>query len=257
MATRYDNPTKQTWRGWQWNQVRSRISRSNRKPLAVALAGDTAEDLRHANKHGIECVAVDNKMRCVKNFRKAGGLASQADLHDYLIAIQPTILLADLTTGVTPDALAMMLDAIGFCDSVAFNFQRGRDRGIRQLSGVVPQYRRQRERVDVPIGKHRGKISLAYVSRLVAEAWYGVNPGQKMLPADVSEDMFQAMKPEYESYKSKDGGNYFDSIVLTTAAFRLQGGEAKRLEGWASAEARSRAGAAKACLTKRRRHKNS
>jgi hypothetical protein len=247
---KYVNPTKSTWRGWSWNQVMQRAGRSYAyaKKTVCVLAGDSAGDAAHARKHGVKCVAIDYSVDNVRTFRETGGVAIQDSLRNQLIAMTPDCLIADFVNGITYENLAIAVDAIAICDAVVLNFLRGRDAlGGKMASAgdsMVPHYSGRRVVVE-PTGKHRGKLAAVLLGWMCAEDWYGIDRGRRFIP----EDLFGKMKPSFYSYRSKDSGQYFDSIAITTKDFQIQ--ETKEwIKSIAPQASRRKAAAARAVLAR-------
>jgi hypothetical protein len=247
---KYANPTKATWRGWSWNQVMQRSGKSylHAKKTVCVLAGDSAGDAGHAERHGVKCVAIDYSVDNVRTFRDTGGVAIQDSLKNQIVAMTPDCLIADFVNGITFDNLGLALDAITICDAVVLNFLRGRDalggKMARAGDSMVPHYSGRRVVVE-PTGKHRGKLAAVILGWMCAEDWYGIDRERKFIPAEV----FDKMKPSFHSYRSKDSGQYFDSVAITTKDFRIH--EAKDwVQSLAPQASRRKAAAAKAVLTR-------
>jgi hypothetical protein len=246
---KYSNPVKSTWRGWSWNQVTQRSGKSyshSRKTVCV-LAGDSAGDAIHAERHGVKCVAIDYDIGNVRTYRANGGAAIQDSLKNQLLAMAPDCVIADFVNGITFENLAIMIDSVAICDSVVFNFLRGRDPigGVMARSrAVVPNYIGRRK-VDETTGKHRGKLAALFIGWACAEMWYGIDREERFIPGEI----FEKMRPSFYSYKSQDSGQYFDSIAITTKDFRIV--ESKEwVASLAPLASRRKAAAAKAVLTK-------
>ena len=246
---KYTNPTKSTWRGWSWNQVVQRAGKScsHYKKTVCVLAGDSAGDVVHAEKHGVRCVAIDYSEGNVKNYRQSGGVAVQDSLKNQLTALTPDCLIADFVNGITVDNMALMLDSVIVCDAVVFNFLRGRDPLGGQLAAcgdaVIASYDGRR-RLSVECGKHRGRLSAMLLAWACAEMWYGIDRDARLIP----DDLFAKMRPSFYSYKSSDGGQYFDSVAITTKDFRIEQSK-PWIAGLAPIDSRRKAAAAKAVLT--------
>jgi hypothetical protein len=251
MGEVYDNATKDSWRGWAWNQLETRLGKSYAyapKKVCV-LAGDIAGDLPHAVKRNIDCVAVDTSQNCVRRFRENGGVATNDGLHNQIIALQPDGIIADLVSGVTVNSCRMMIDATGVCDAVIFNLLRGRDKGMGEADLMMPSFYGREKRLEY-VGKHRGRLLLLFAGAVISEMWLGTEKGSRFVP----DELFNYMKPSFYSYRSVDSGQYFDSVAVTTKDFRLGGGKAEmdRLRTYAPVDSRRKAAAAKALLTSRR-----
>lgn len=257
----YDNATKDTWRGFVWNQVADRLKRCpGAQQRVCVLAGDIAADREHATKRKLECVAVDCNLSAVKTFRKAGGVAVQDQLQNQLLALQPSAVIADLVSGLDFRVFRMFVTAQLLCDVVVFNLLRGRDKGMgeyaRDIANVglrVPEVTGRRVRW-VPVGKHRGRMLFAQGMRLTAKtvmSWQGMS----LEAADAYLEKFcVAMSPRFYSYQSKDSSQYFDTVVVTTQCLSKYNDSESRnlLRACAPKVSRRRAAAAKALLTMRK-----
>lgn len=250
-STRYANATKATWRGWAWNQLASRMGKSYKysPKRVIVLAGDSSGDMPHAFKHRVECIAVDSKTNCVEKWRDDGGVGVCDSLKNQVCAIQPSGVIGDFVCGVTPDGAALLVDCMAICDAVVFNFLRGRDRGIRSFDGDIPHYF-DRKMLREPIGNHRGKIAVIGAAMLLGENCGLIEQGDKFVPQSI----FDKLRPSFYSYKSKDGGQFFDSVAVTTKGFILSSIHDKEaVRRVAPVSSRRKAAAAKAVLTAKRK----
>lgn len=247
MAEKYNNPTKETWRGWAWNQIRSRGVLPGE--TVMVLCGEGGYDFEIARRKGYSVIGVDINSKCVDSFRAKGGIAVCDSLKDQLITIRPKALIADMLGGATSSTLGMLIDATAICDVVVFNLLRGRDNGICEMPGSIPKFS-GRQKSLTEIGKHRGKIATTYLLWHYAdEMGFG-----RFIP----NSLFEATKPDFHSYRSKDSRNlYYDSGALTTRkCTAIKNGEAcdlSVLSNFASRSSNRKAAAAKALLTMRRR----
>jgi hypothetical protein len=202
----------------------------------------------------VRCVAIDYVIDNVNTFRKAGGVAVQDSLKNQMIALTPEAIIADFVNGITAENHALLLDATHICDAVVFNFLRGRDVHGGKMAEVmkdgmytVPHYKGG-DVVAEHVGKHRGKMTALVIGYAVAKMWYEIPPSISVVPHAV----FENLQPSFYSYKSKDSGQWFDSVALTTKAFRIH--ETKEwVASLAPADSRRKAAAAKAILTKGKR----
>lgn len=225
---KYDNPTKQTWRGWAWNQLQSRIPKQS---TVMVLAGDAAADLEHARRRKFKCVAVDVDMKCVDTFRAAGGVAVQDKIHRQLMLINPDAAILDMLGGITPESWGNVMVSAQSCRAVVWNGLRGRDIGAgttarRLASQKCPDYSTGRLSLT-DYGLHRGKLAF---SALVGFYWMATNkrigelfvsasnyrgPAAIEVPQWFELEMASILRPAYSSYRSKDSNQYFDSIAWT------------------------------------------
>jgi len=252
MAEKYDNPTKDTWRGWAWNQISERMGKSySYRPKTVCvLAGSIAADLRCAAKHNVNCVGVDFDSDCVACFRDSGGVAVQDSLQNQIFAMQPNGVIADLLCGCTPGAGSMLLDSIAASEAVVFNFLRGRDKGIQRFPSEVPDYTK-RQPCAVEVGKHRGRIAISIAGKLINELYYGASREDYFVP----DKIWDKLRPSYYSYKSKDGGQFFDSVAVSCGDFGLTDSGKKFFRMQAPEKSKRKAAAAKALMTMARNKK--
>jgi len=216
---KYANATKDTWRGWAWNQIESRIGRSKHyAPKTVCvLAGDCAGDLPHAKKRGFECVGVDINENCVKTFRESGGIAVNGSLHFQAVAIQPDAVIADMLGGLTPKNLSVLIDCSVASKAVVINLLRGRDKGMRRFPEIckTADYSTGRKK-DIQVGNHRGCAIVMLLAQSCARDFgseENLDNGFTYIPQWI----VQKFKPCFYSYKSKDGNQWFDSVAITTA----------------------------------------
>lgn len=264
----YDNATKETWRGFAWNQVSERLKRvPGSQQRVCVLAGDIAADRECATKRGLECVAVDCNLSAVKNYRRAGGVAIQDRLKNQILTLQPHALIADLVSGITPEVVSMYWSALGLCDVVVFNLLRGRDKGIgdraqelAEANVQVPEYT-GRHASWSPIGKHRGR--LLYIMGVAAQIdayckLKNISPtGVECVSAAnrVTNRIADEMRPRFYSYRSVDSGQYFDTVVVTAYNNSKHADKLVReqIRNMAPKKSRQRTAAARAVLTRRQR----
>lgn len=249
MARKYDNPAKQTWRGWAWNQLQRRgvVAGST----VLVLAGDNAMDLAWAEKRGIHAIGVDFKNEFVKTYRRNGGIGICDNAHSQLFALKPDAVILDFTGGVTPKSLAFLRDCSRGCVAVIANFRRGQDTGYNP-AGIEW------------IEKHRGRGALTkLVFNRMVELINDKNVDGDIHDAIISslEDgsdefilaMKEAYKPSYYSYKSQESKHsaYYDSIAISHPNPSVL--KEIRDSTWCSdLGSKRKAAAAKALLTMRR-----
>ena len=243
---KYNNPTKATWRGWAWNQMKKRLPPGSR---VLVLAGNSAGDLKWGQRHGFECVAIDVDQKCVDYWRKVGGIAVRDDLHSQVRALQPRGVIADMTGGIRGETVGMLFDAALICDAVVANLRRGQDKGIRHHNGtVVNHLANRRKRIEL-VAKHRGKIAFTYLAKLIAEDF---------LSTEFDESAFESIgditKPSFYSYKSQESKRsaYYDSVALSTSSFELSLEQRELMSSGIDQQSKRKAAAAKALLTMQR-----
>lgn len=245
MAEMYDNPTKETWRGWAWNQIAARI---NPGSLVMTLCGQSDADAKCAIKRGFRVVGVDVNQKGVDAYRKAGHVAVCDKLHRQVFCIKPDAVIFDMLGGATKLSMGDPIQLSLFTRAAVWNGLRGRDIKVptptKQL--LIPDYTTGRK-LRTSVGIHRGKLAWVH--------WAGVVLAYAKVP--LSEDYVNMLgelsRPAFQSYKSKDGGQYFDSVAWTTSQLtvdpKLVGlNDSKRCN-----ESKRKAAAAKALLTMQRR----
>jgi hypothetical protein len=245
MAEKYNNPTKDTWRGWAWNQIADRKVMPGE--TVMVLCGDGAFDYEVGRKKGFNVVGVDVAKHCVNIARNKGGVAICDTLQNQIVTIKPKAVIADMLGGCTSDTLATLFDAIGLCDVVVANLLRGRDRGIQELPGCIPSYK-GRVKSMVPIGRHRGRISLVYLLTLMHQPTKDSPPVRR-----IPWEEFESFKPSYYTYKSKDSKKlHYDSLAITTRHIGIRNYDDQKLLSTIPKSSRRKAAAAKALLTMQR-----
>lgn len=252
---KYQNATKDTWRGWAWNQIEARVgkSRSYDKKLVCVLAGESAGDMPHAERRNFDCIAIDKNIDCVKTYRDKGGVAVQGDLVSQVLCHEPHAVIADMLGGATRKNIAGMLDLAICSKAVVLNLLRGRDKGMSELESqyLIPDFSSGRKQV-VPIGKHRGAMACFVVALAVAKEFKLVREdedGNTRLNGKVLE----AFRPAFYSYKSKNGGQVFDSVAISTDWLEADMPMHDVAKKMVSKQQRNRAAAAKAILTMKNR----
>lgn len=214
MAGKYDNPTKQTWRGWAWNQVHRRVSPGS---TVLCLAGDGGFDLEPGKKKGLVPVGIDRIQQNVRVFRRQGGVAICDDIHHQLFAMRPDAAILDFMGGLTDKNRKIIWDAFRICHCVVVNLMRGRD--------DVKTWRNARCQE-----KNRGKmcgletaaniIRAAYDDdRTANETWLYIDDCLQSSRASetLALSVLDTLEPAYYSYRSKDcrSAIYYDSVALT------------------------------------------
>jgi hypothetical protein len=264
----YDNATKDTWRGWAWNQIQSRV---NPGSLVLCLCGDGGFDVSHANRRGFKVVGVDVQGTCVNKFREVGGIAVHDSFKNMVGALRPKGAVFDAMGGFTVNSFFDHATHLWVLDGFVWNGLRGRDREARFPDGLkrLPSYKDGRKSY-VPLDRHRGKQVFMYMVWVThAVGWCVKEFGDanlehlnsKSVRQEIgfsfvasSEDLVEAvgwhMRPSYYSYKSKDSGKaslYFDSVALNGSGW-IKSPEMVEL----NSKSRRKAAAAKALLTMQR-----
>ena len=242
----YDGGGKQTWRGWQWNQIAARIPKYMRRDAVVAyLVGPDDLDRRAAVSKGFRnrnLIAIDMIHGHVEAVRGAGGVALKGSLVD-LVAMWPRNLqlsgiVADFTCGLmngAADLLVAVLKSYAMKRGtvLSVNMMRGRDpvsNGYRQsIADCI-------ENADVDncagleittkalikLGvvekyadpkKHRGFHWLLGMVRDITDAIEGHTGIDTVGGIPMMSAVLNQCDPRYYSYKSQT--QIFDSVVTT------------------------------------------
>jgi hypothetical protein len=130
MNARYENGTKETWRGWVWNRLAEILPRGSR---VLCLCGDTAGDLPLARKHKFSVVGIDVQRRCVDAFRAEGGTAAQMEIGDAILALQPDGVIIDAMGGITGNSFFKPFLWSLFPKVTVWNLLRGRDPDVEVI----------------------------------------------------------------------------------------------------------------------------
>lgn len=265
----YDNATKDTWRGWAWNQVQSRVPPGSR---VLVLCGDIAGDLKPAIRRGYEVVGVDLNPDCVDTFRINGGVAIKDNASAQIALMKPDACILDFKNGFNQGNMQTVFHASLNCKCVVANFLRGRDDIVSEKRGGIPSqipplpnYRGRRLTAWFHKPKHRGAMfvcNLACLHQLLTVEFGGLDgfiPDSELLniaygkmPCTEYINRFcERSKTSFNQYKSKDSNNVqvFDSFALNSL-LKVREEDLKPLDVRPSSI--RKAAAAKAVLTKRR-----
>lgn len=212
---KYENQTKDVWRGWAWNQIEERCHDVER---VMVLAGDSAQDIKHAERRGIQCIGVDTSAKFVGEFRKNGGVATKDSIENQLYLHTPDGVILDMTGGVAESTSELLSIASFSSRLVVWNGLRGRD----VLGGKVANSKLGfARRLDID-RKHRGAIAFDLWFSNIYTHGFMFRYEQDRGPADehTSRLIFHALmlrcKPCFYSYRSKDSGQWFDSVAFTS-----------------------------------------
>lgn len=228
----YDNGTKETWRGWAWNQVASRCVPGS---TVGVLCGDIAADYEVSVRKGFTAIGLDIKQDCVDSFKAKGGLAVKDDVSSQMHYTHFDAMILDELGGVTQSSLMRFSKASGHCSAVVANYLRGRDTvavGIQKhLDGfVVPVKMKDRSVKRIAVSKNRGVLAwvwnrvdaLADILAEIPEADWLLLSLEEKLQCEDYRKIFQTAifevarkeNPQFYSYKSKDSFQYFDSVAF-------------------------------------------
>jgi hypothetical protein len=256
---KYNNATKQTWRGWAWNRVAEKLIPGQK---VMVLVGDGSFDLSVGISKGFEVIGVDLQPDNVSKFRSLGGVAILDTIENQLYSFKPDAVIFDYTGGITKDRMRAVSDACRFCSVVVANFLRGRDPLAVSLSRDL--------RPIVSDGeKHRGRIAAAFtaldLSRRLFEGIDGLDDDRYLYMSDIRQDaikgdgqkaiefcmeMLRLHSPCYYSYRSKDSNQQFDSVCMSMPATVVAG--VRPTVRADNLKSNRLAAAAKAVATKRR-----
>lgn len=221
---KYSNPTKDTWRGWVWNQIAKRLPKNS---TVVYLCGDYPErDKYFAEKHSLKGIGVDVNPIAVEKSRKNGAVAVHDDVASQIYAMQPDGAILDMLGGFTNNSFSVFEAAKVTCKAFCWNGMRGRDHAISRVYSelalqdftVLDFGTKLKRPIESSCGLHRGKLMWAF-SSMDAAIDSSLHLTGKYGECD--EYSVQAMlhasselsRPAFYTYRSKDGGSYFDSVA--------------------------------------------
>jgi hypothetical protein len=262
----YDNGTKEAWRGWAWNQVASRVAPGS---TVIAMCGDSGKDSEVARKKGFQCVGIDLVQQHVDTFRESGGVAVCDKLHRQLWALKPDAAILDMLGGLTTRSFVDPYCASLGCKAVVWNGLRGRDAGVGSLSRQLESNKftfldfSSGRGVRRIFGKHRGHLAFFLITQIglcTYEGKHFIDSNGRLAfpPVHVKQwhlDMLaRELRPAFNSYKSKDSGQYFDSIAWSNPSglARDFSNGIQLANSDVCNQSRRKSAAAKAVLTKRR-----
>jgi len=233
----YDNGTKNTWRGWQWNQivahlpefhartVPSKGSAAERRVTSTKtvlyLAGPEDLDRAYAIAHGFmaeNLIAIDREQTAIDSIRLSGGIGICGSLEATLAAWPANwkidVLIADFCCGLTKSSIFVALEVIqnpSLANAVvAFNGMRGRD-------AISNDFRAWCVARGIPAEhvKHRGQLFFCFVAFALSSWIHGLNqrPTAEACHATVTQ-LWDLGKPVASKYYSKGSGQWFDSVVF-------------------------------------------
>lgn len=244
----YQNTTKETWRGWQWNRIAELLGAGTipgwpqrdrgtgycrsvcQRSTAVYLVGPDDLDRGSAIKRGFRdenLVAIDLDKKRVKSVRKDGNLAIADSLQRILIewprGWDVDVVVADFCYGMVADACRLpqvLYQSKGIQPEsvIAINLQRGRD--------AYGEWLRQPENIGwfltmpnigpVPEDpmKHRG-LHAAFNHWYWQCSLYKDNLIPGVSRNDYGMELWRKMDCRFYSYPSVSNGvvTWFDSVV--------------------------------------------
>lgn len=239
----YDNGTKETWRGWQWNRIVERLpgyrrgmGKSARWSLAANirvayLCGPDDFDRQYAiERHGFRnenLFAIDINRENIDRVRASGGIGVACHLADAVAywpgSLNIGVLVADLCSGFnksTVDLIRALCWSRGVMPKavVSVNMLRGRDGQSNDIHSSA------RKRFGESM-RHRGKLfhkfgcvvmgaSVSH-NRRVANVGAGMKIGDIKLESEneIIEQIIGLSAPAFSSYRS--GSQWFDSVVMS------------------------------------------
>lgn len=237
----YQNGTKETWRGWQWNQIVNRLcgcrelgpaSTRNelRDKVVLYLVGPNDIDRQVAIKKGFRnenLIAVDFDRSRVDAVRKDGGFAVCGNL-THIAATWPAskpvdAVIADFCCGLTEEVgkFVEALVAHGMLKdngALSMNLLRGRDSINDEVRMVAGR----------PGLKHRGDWAALLVASEIFKQKFdnkpvpeGAKAGDierlKSLMEQYRKGIYNWLLPSFYSYRS--GVQLFDSVVMQFPSF--------------------------------------
>lgn len=233
----YDNPTKDSWRGWLWNRIverlpefrgampspgSARMRQVTSQKTVLYLAGPDDGDRPHALKRGFaheNLIALDRCRTVVNKVRGRGVVAINADLcdsvshwpHDWTL----DVIVADFTCGFGKTAeslLQALLSSAAVTDRtvIAINLLRGRD-------GISNEMREWL--CDELLDETKNRAVLWLTALLWDCSWFLTNDGKSRgrKPDDLMlRRMSEHANADWLSYPSRyeRSAHWFDSAVF-------------------------------------------
>lgn len=267
----YFNHTKKTWRRWAWNSIALRSQKLKIKnTVAICLAGDIAGDVDEAIKRKITLIGVDHNNNAVLNFRKNGAVAINDSVINQIAYIQPDIAFLDFIGGYSPgiNKTANTCNvAAGISKICCFNILRGHDKhGVlekEKLKKLFTSAGLDVSELEIEKTGSTNRASVAFYNLIYIgmqstikdiEIEHGrLNDNELLSVVKQTHDLYiKKCNPMYYSYRSKDGGQYFDSIVFNSESLNVIDTNFDSIKKAVKKESRQKSAAAKAILTIKR-----
>jgi len=227
----YSNGTKETWRGWQWNQIVKRLCGGKKlgpaatkeilqQKVVAYLVGPEDKDREIAIKKGFRSenlLAIDIDDNKVASVRKAGGIAISGSLQQILLE-WPCVLKLDAVIGDFCGGFNNSFKQFADCLLVSKAVKKDTIISVNLLRGREPNLKSDLEGNDSQI-KHRGVFALSYfywkIQRLfIAELFAATGHVNCDCCKEKNEQrLIHSMNPVTYSYRS--GNQYFDSVVFS------------------------------------------
>ena len=239
---KYNNPIKQTARGWSWNRICERIKSKDarRRARVFCLIGDTTKELEAAKSKGFSLfnvIGVDIRPEPVKAWREAGGLAVQAPLECVLALSKysPQAVIADFCGGLTEKSFNTMVLALArteYPGCVVINLLRGRDHIDKfRMKGL----NKACDTFNKPELKQLTKKRSILVMYELFHRIYGPQIFSEIEETEsLTKQQFrkvdelfethwkkfvETLSPDFYDYKSADSNQYFDSLALNATGY--------------------------------------
>lgn len=220
----YDYPAKRHWRRWIWNRISER-TKDKANAVVLFLAGTEAADISHAVSHGFKAsnmIAVERDNATVKSLRSSGVLTIHGDIVDVL-KVWPDgrsvdVVLGDFTCGLEMQilkVLSSMFDQRPFLGTtLALNFLRGRDKTFSPVRNELVLAFGNNDFTKNRAAMFAG-LFLRKINSLLTDPDGG--PIQQGHPGwdSALRAIEEVANPQFHSYRSTAGTQYFDSCVLT------------------------------------------
>ena len=235
----YDNRTKDSWRGWQWNRIMERLAmrfeirpspaelkKAAAKWTVLYLCGPDDIDRESALKRGFSnenLIAIDINSTNIDKVRESGGLGVSARLQDVIASWSDDwkldVVVADTCHGFSKAMSSLLMTvlfnpALSSESVISVNMIRGHDEHTNILrEGVAyikPKQRTESAFYQLLDELHRGKqFAVEYVRQVNAMCEI------KKIPFDGDSFITKAMSPAFYSYHGCGNHiNVMDCIIF-------------------------------------------
>lgn len=217
---------KDSWRNWQWNQLRERVTVHPRDAIVLYLAEPDNADYSAAIKRGFSSnnlIAVTIDPKICEMLRASGQLCIYGDIFQVIrawpIDLPISAVVFDfycaLEKKVSEGLLPICFHASMQRAVVSLNCLRGREhtnKNVRLLFDSI-----EKRIPDNPWLKHRG---FQFWAIFVTNYYRWVRPGIDF--ATFEEALTTITQPKYNHYPSEKGNQKFDSIILSSPARNVE-----------------------------------